>query len=177
MPTKIPTKYDDADYPFYADLRGITRDADKVITEVTLELFNKRNPWLVFGQANLRSIDHGKVWLLESYLKDDATDLEHDSAYALRLPLIGVTLEGIYYHTARIEAWVYPGSFHDFHVPVQGYDPFHMEDTMTCNDCEKPHIIVPRELYVPPFNQNLFDYARGGHVSISIGEMPEEDVD
>jgi hypothetical protein len=174
----VPTKKAVVTEPsIYTDLRGITREADKVVTEVTLDI-GKRTPWLVFGQANLRPVEHGRVWFLESYLKDDATDGEHDSAYALRLPLIGVTLDGIYYHTTRIEAWVYPGNFHDFRVPLPGYDPFKLEGSGTCKRCEPHHLMVPEGFYVPPFDQKLFEFARGLRVDISIGDvMPEDAID
>jgi len=73
------------------DLRDITRDSSHICTEIWLDgSYEKDNlRWLVLGDCHIRRI-RDTSWLLSVYLLD-VTDPEHDTVYALRLPLIGVT--------------------------------------------------------------------------------------
>ncbi len=161
------------------DLRSITRDSDTCLTTVYIKMSQeeRRVEWLVFGQAQIR-IHHrpSSIWLT-AYLKDGATDFEHDSAYALRLPLIGLEFEGVRYHTTMLKAWIDPNEEDedgDFHVPRPGYNPMELDEAEVCKECEEQHIIVPEDFYVPPFNKELFDLVRGKEVDIRIGQSHAE---
>lgn len=182
------------------DLRGITREPDKLFCLVTIHLGwassgEVKVDWLKLGQVSLVRV--GKTgWRLEAHLKDNACDFEHDTAYALKLPLIGLELDdlAIYYSRAHFVAWVHPdaapgrSSSGDFHVPRAGYDPTKHADAIVCdgvynekkkkyckwNDGEK-HVIVPEGFYVPPFDRELYRAVRGKKVEIVIGApWPEE---
>ena len=165
------------------DLRNITRDSDTLRTEVTVLIdWETRIKWLVFGECNLRKMERQQRlenWWLSAYLKEGATDFEHDSGYALRLPLIAVTFGSIYNHRLRVSAVIDPQDAHDdFHVPLPGYNPLAHEDTALCPDCkERPHLIVPEGLYVPPFEDDLFALVAGKEVEIYIGQPYEKDQD
>jgi len=165
------------------DLRSITRRSDTCVTTVCLRRSYKDRDfkWLVLGEAHLTSRDGGnKGWNLKAYLTSGVTDFEHDSAHALDLPLIGVQLDSVYYHSTHITGYIDPEmDSSSFRVPLPGYNPMKHEDAIECNDdrCEKdPHIIVPEGLYTPPFNRGLFDAVRGKRVEIHIGPVtPKED--
>ena len=111
------------------------------------------------------------------------TDFEHDSAWALRLPLIGLTWDGllVHYHTAHLLAWVDPDDLDGFNVPGPGYDPAKLPGAHKCKDkqCLKNdptgHIIVPEGNYVPPTNPVLYRQVRGKMLEITIGPTPKED--
>jgi hypothetical protein len=165
------------------DLRPISRRGYRCLT--TVRLFPNWDPanavtWLKIGEARLRSARDGRAdgrWLLEAYLTAGTTDFEHDSAYAIRLPLIGVQFEGVDYHATRVSAWVDPGNdFEDFHVPRPGYNPMALPNAEKCTDkrCEEPHVIVPEGFYVPPFDADLYAAVRGKRVEIRFDLVSEE---
>lgn len=162
------------------DLRAITRDADKCRTTVALYLDGyTRTPWLRFGQAQLSSQSerHTGRSRLEARMTAGVTDFEHDSAYALRLPLIGVQFDGLLvrYHTTFLIGWIDPDAEEDFRVPGPSYDPAKLQDAHRCRDvrCLKDnpdgHIIVPEGYYVPPHNPKLYKLVAGKRVEIAIG--------
>jgi hypothetical protein len=172
--------------PERTDLRAVCRRSDTCITTVHLCLESDRRDfeWLVLGEAQLESGRRGRGRMLKAYLTTGVTDFEHDSAYALQLPLIGVELDAVYYHSTHLVGYVDPelGSFTpSFHVPRPGYNPMDHEDAFECDEghCKKdPHIIVPEDHYVPPFDKELFEAVRGKRVEIHIGPVvPEEDED
>lgn len=168
--------------PPETDLRPISRDSDRCLSTVYIELdWETKVKWLTFGQAQLvhqsdTSYREQGRWRLEAHMGMGATDFEHDSAYALRLPLIGVHFCGIRYQQTHIVAWVDPNlnptdRSNDFHVPGPGYDPTKLPEAHVCKlkECRKPHPIVPQGHYVPPFNADLYQLVRGKRVEITIG--------
>ncbi len=100
------------------------------------------------------------------------TDPEHDSAYALSLPLVGVEFGDISYHTAEFSGWVDNCDPHGFHVPDPGYNPLQDKGVVICKvypDCKrKPHKVVPEGFFVPPVNPTLYQKVRGMRVTIRI---------
>lgn len=165
------------------DLSGITRNSHKLLTTVTIEdgdMMRDRIEWLRLGQARVRHARdrHDGRWVLEAYLDKGATDFEEDSAYAIRLPLIGATFEGVDYHTTNLLAWVDPnagGPHPEFHVPTPGYNPLKHPDTTVCKRCKPHHPIVPTGMYVPPFDPDLYALVAGKKVSIHVGPRHEGD--
>ena len=161
------------------DLRSITRSSDRAFTRVILiddyafEHVDRRIDWILLGESNLRT-DVREPWL-ESHLNKGVTDFEHDSAYALRLPLIGLTLGGlaVMNNVVHFKAWINPNRPDDFHVPEPKYDPTKHPDACECPDCkgDDRHIIVPEGFYVPPANPELFEKVRGRQVEIQIGTV------
>jgi hypothetical protein len=157
-----------------------------MIAQVTIELGwgpdgrIERVNWLVFGQANLRpSRDRpdGR-WRLDARMTGGVTDFEHDSAYALKLPLIGVVFENVDYHASVFTGWVDPNinvdDSSEFRVPRQGYDPTKLPDAHMCKtgECKKnPHIIVPEGFWLPPFDLELYRAVRGKKVEIRISPV------
>lgn len=151
------------------DLTGITRDPQEAITEVYIHEDRYARPqlWLKFGQAQLRN-EESFCWL-SAYMMSGVTDWEHDSAYALRLPLIGVQFESVYYHKTKITAWVDPSNPDEFHVPTPGYDPTMLDEASLCSECDEPHMMVPPGYYVPPFDKKLYEKVKGKRLTIYIG--------
>lgn len=162
--------------PEYTDLRSITRHSDRCQTVVILEerYRLKRMKWLELGQCSLSTNDRTGITELSSYMLD-ATDFEEDSAYAIKLPLIGLRLEHVFYHQSSFTAWVsMEDGEDDFKVPRPGYNPMEHEHAHECEDCEKKHIIVPEGFYVPPFDEELFEAVKGHRVEILLGTKLED---
>lgn len=168
--------------PPLLDLLEITRGFDALRTEVRIQVGkpweNRTEPWILFGQARLFAIDNPRrgEWQLNAYLPTGVTDFEHDSGYALKLPLVGVQFTGVLYHFAQFTAWVCPTDPADFRVPNPGYNPMKHPEAYTCREgvCQRaPHIIVPQGMYVPPSNEELWTLVRGRRVEITVG--PNQD--
>lgn len=174
------------------DLRPICRASDRCITVVTLHVdWEARARWLVLGETQIRQQSDRRDgrWRLEAYMAD-ATDFEHDSAYALRLPLVGLEFTGLDYHRSTFHAWIDPNAVdefsQDFHVPRPGYDPRKDPKARTCsgtydgkeNFCKwnegRPHPVVPEGFYVPPYDADLYGVVRGKLVEISCGPVRKD---
>lgn len=181
------------DKPPLTDLRPISRDVKRCVAVVVLKVdWDSQNDtkWLILGSASIvrRGGDrHEGQWSLQARM--DSTDFEHDSAYVLQLPLIGLQLDGlaVYNHHAHFVAWVDPNNPGDFHVPSPGYDPRKEEGAHRCKhpQCLKDdkgkkieaHIVVPEGFYVPPFNLELYKMVRGKKVEIRMGPVFEDPDD
>lgn len=175
------------------DLCAITRRPDRFLTTVDIDLGwdeesgdRSKIRWLTFGECELRT-DSKRSARLEAHLKGSTCDFEHDTAWALRLPLIGLQLAdvGVWHSRTHFTAWVDPdagGSMPDFHVPRPGYNPMAHPEAEICDGiydekkrkyCKwnegKKHIIVPEGFYVPPFDRELYEVVRGKRVEISTG--------
>jgi hypothetical protein len=101
-------------------------------------------------------------------LKGRAVDFEHDRAYALWLPLIGVQVDSVYHGMVDFMGWIHPNSLDDFRVPPAGYDPVGHPETVTCTQCDEPHPIIPEGFYTPPTNEALYERVRGQKVKICL---------
>jgi hypothetical protein len=177
------------------DLRSICRESKRCFASVRLDFGwveghdrQVQVDWLKLGQVNITrqsDRDTGR-FRLEAYL-ENATDVEHDSARCVRLPLIGLTLDplAVHYHLTNFVAWVDPNvgdDEYDFAVPRPGYDPRKHSDAYVCKDksCQeededgkkqKSHYVVPQGFYSPPFDAELYKVVKGKRVEISIGPM------
>ena len=163
----------------HIDLRKICRETDLVEVKVSFMDYDHRGePWITLGQASLRKSGRGG-W--ELFARMDATDFEHDSAYAINLPLIGLELDSVYYNRCNFVAWVNPNLGEldpNFRVPTSSdYDPTKLEDAYMCemDGCEKSHPVVPENYYQPPFNRKLFEKVRGKKAEISFGPVRKKD--
>lgn len=174
-----------------ADFREITRYSELCLTVVHIQLgedVDPRTKWLVCGQSRLipqRDRPDG-TWRLEAYLPVGVTDFEHDSAYAFKLPLIGVQFDSVNYHHTQVTAWVdsnADGYFKDFAVPRSGYNPMKLPGAELCDlkdhgyTCyKKPHMIVPEKHFVPPFDPELYEVVKGKKVMVVFSPVfPKED--
>jgi hypothetical protein len=157
------------------DLRSITRSSDIARTKIGIymggrwEGHDAFNPWLEFGVCEI--MDSGSLCLITAQLDYGITDFEHDSAYALRIPLIGLKFNSVYNHYSCLEAYIDPNNEGEFHVPNSGYNPAKLKDAYICSECKKSHIIVPEGYYVPPVNKELYEKVRGRKVDIRIGPV------
>ncbi len=174
------------------DLRSITREPNRCFGLVILHLGwddegrDEKISWLRFGEAQIRTDQKPTgTSRLEAHLGDYACDPEHDTGYALRLPLIGLQLDGLAVHYSRtyFTAWVDPacGTGEGFHVPRPGYNPMKHPKATECNGkydgkknwCKwgegKPHIIIPEGFYVPPFDPELYRAVAGKRLEIIVG--------
>ncbi|KKK69814.1 hypothetical protein LCGC14_2930290 [marine sediment metagenome] len=164
----------------YTDLRSITRSSDIARTTIGIymgakwEGYDAFNPWLEFGVCEVRN-EENLCWII-ARLDYGVTDFEHDSAYALRFPLIGLKFSRVYGHYTCLKAYVDPNNVEEFHVPGPGYNPVALENAHECSDCEESHIIVPEGYYVPPVNKELYEKVRGREVEIRIGPVYNREV-
>lgn len=160
------------------DLRPITRSTDFCSLEVRLHWdWDLNFVWIRAGQASLR-LDHSRFKYLHAYLPVGVTDFEHDSAYAFRLPLVGIELKDLSYHQTEIQAYIDANNPEDFHIPPPDYNPMKHPKSFTCKDkgCEKHHIIVPEGFYCPPRDPELFEKVKGKRVEILFSPVyPKED--
>ena len=155
------------------DLRKITRRSDRCKTTVNLKHRGDETPWLVFGEAHM-NLEHTPA-TLQAYLPPGVTDFEHDSGWALSLPLIGVTFKHVWYHHTTIQAWVAPHRSSDFRVPNPGYNPLEVaEKCPTCKG-EDEHLMVPEEYYLPEANRDLYKAVSGREVVIRISTVSDQD--
>jgi len=164
------------------DLRKYCRDSDKIETTVSVKWDWDRMHefvWLKLGQVRLtqrESLDINRhVWTFDSYLGGH-TDFEHDSAFVLRMELIGVQFKSLRYGRTVIEGFVNPNlddQYDDFSVPTEGYDPF--EGSEECEECQgqneerEKHLVVQEGHYVPPSNPELYELIRGKRIEIQTG--------
>jgi len=162
------------------DLRSISRDADKVYTQVFVipdKYSRHKLLWIWAGQGIMDppNKDTG-IYSLRAYLGRGATDFEHDSAYALKLDLYGVQLKHVMYHTTILSAFIPPDiELDDFRVPLPGYDPF-VKDPYICKECpEEEHPIVPEDCYVPKGDATQWKILRGKRVEIHFGYVKKEE--
>lgn len=178
------------------NLLSISRGTDKCRSCVEIEWdWETRVTWLRFGEATLRTNDRrdGK-WNLEARMGHGATDPEHDSAFVLRLPLIGVEFEWADWHMFRFHGYVDPSldpndKHNGFHVPRPGYDPTKHPKAEKCsgkydgkkNYCKwgdgEEHIIVPEGFYVPPLDAELYKLVAGKRVTLIMGKAPDDEED
>ena len=160
------------------DLTGITRESKHCLTDILLCNFEFDQAsqwftdklWLRFGQVNIVKQNRGEVYHLYAYL-DKGIDFEHDSAYAVKLPLIGLSFINTLYHVTELCAWVDPNvdrEFPDFHVPRPNYDPRKHPDAEKIKQGGKEYIVVPEKFYLPKFDKTLYDLVRGKKVKIQI---------
>lgn len=200
--TKAETIADKIEIVQETDLRGITRHSDRMMCTVKVDLGYGRDGrereflWLRAGECQIRTDQKCGTCRLEAYLADNACDAEHDTASALRLPLIGLTLGdmGVHYSQTYFVAWIDPNldDFNvrcgEFAVPRPGYNPMKHKDAEICegiynekkglfckwNDGKK-HVIVPEGFYVPPFDRELYEAVCGKRVEIVIGPTAKDD--
>lgn len=140
------------------DFRAITRDSDRVNCTVLLG----QDPWITCGEVSLQEPTRKGIRFLRAYLRDGATDSEHDSAYAFILPLYGVQFQVVEAHSTVLSAIVAPRE-EGLMVPSRAYNPF--LGAPLCKKCERPHAIVP---YTPDLNPELYQQVSGQHVEIYI---------
>lgn len=157
------------------DLRSVTRSSDIARTTIgiymgaRLEGRDAFNPWIEMGACEVRN--EGSLCWISSHLNYGVTDFEHDSAYALRLPLIGLQFSSVYNHYTVLKAYIDPNNEDEFHVPGPGYNPVALENAYECPDCKDKHMIVPEGNYVPPVNKELYEKVRGREIDIRIGPV------
>lgn len=167
--------------PPFKDWREYTRDAETCTTVISVydPEDMRHNPWLLFGQLNIREPqgrDH-QYNRLCVYLKD-TTDFEHDSAYLITIPFIGLRFGAlpVRYHIVTLTAWIAPEIGEpqpDFAVPDHNYNPDAYRVPCELERCvkEDPHKIS--EHYHAPYNKTLHNLVRGRSVEISFGPAAE----
>jgi hypothetical protein len=164
------------------DLRAITRNSDKIITRIYVcdSFHTRQQRWITLGECKLmRPVERSPMrWLLAAYLTDGVTDFEHDSAYALRLPLLALHFDMWEMGQAWFYAIIDPNDPDEFHVPPPGYNPMEHKEARLCKEghCKKePHIIVPEDFYTPPHDAKLYRKVACRPVLITIGVAHEKE--
>lgn len=162
------------------DLTAITRKPHVARTIVSIYDDYRPHEWLVFGAAQFNHMEKMHMWSLNARMAAGITDFEHDSAYALKLPLIGLEFEGVLYdHYVRFNAFIAPDALDDFCVPTSSaYNPTTLPGGGPCTTCKgkDKHLLVPDGYFVPPRDPALYELVRGKRVEISLVTMdPKED--
>ncbi len=159
-------------FPELVDLRAVTREADRFLTQVIIH-----NPHTmgqhIWIQAGLSDLSKGKRPFLRIRLDYGVTDFEHDSAIAVTLPLVGLKFKSAYNGTVFAEGWINPTE--PFNVPPPGYNPAGAEGVHLCDHypiCKKdPHPMIDN--FVPPEDRELWNKIRGWRVEIILSPHSE----
>jgi hypothetical protein len=116
------------------------------------------------------------LWVLAARLGRGATDPEHDSPFAFKLPLVGVEFERVEEGCLWAHGFVDAYDGEEFHVPRPGYDPFKKRGASTCRykACGEKHPIVPEGCYVPKFDAALYEAVKGRLVDIRMLVLAEK---
>lgn len=155
------------------NFQDITRDSEFVKTTMRLSHGPEAPKIIVCGASQLHNYGADHSAQFRAFLRDGATDGEHDSAKAFSIPLIGLepqiagTLNSLY------EGWVEP-EYRSFWVGGPDYDPF--EGAEDCEDdiCPDDHVITD---YLPEQTEKtreLFDTISGEKVEIQWSVTREE---
>lgn len=162
------------------DFRSISRESDRCLSVVYVfpDPYSPQKVWIRAGQAEIRIEDRSSRFTVR--MTEGVTDQEHDSAYVLQLPLIGVKFTHVWSHQACFTCWVDPNDEEGFHVPDAGYDPTKHKDAYQCDNkkyCDDVgHWVVP--YFVPPVNRKLYELMRGKKLEIMLSPVyPEEKTD
>lgn len=161
--------------PPLIDLRPLCRDP-KILSRVHIWTGFDKSEWLQLGQIRLtrRNNPYPGIWELSAYL-DQATDFEHDSAFALKMDVAGLELDMVLYGQVHLTGWVRADDLDSFRVPGSAaYDPRKHAEATKCTDCKgkDKHWIVP--FYTPPPNPELYDLVRGRRIEICTGILESE---
>jgi hypothetical protein len=159
-----------------ADLRRITRSSVKLRTSVDVfDDDDKPVPWLLFGACQVWPQTHNgeRMWRVSAYLVGGATDVEHDSAYALAFEVTGLEVSYVDDEATHLNARILYKSvgverFNSFHVPRGTYDPF--AGSEFCKDCrgKSRHFFVDN--YMPPYDEALHRVVAGRRVQIIVAK-------
>jgi hypothetical protein len=164
------------------DLRGITRDADIVQTHIEVQTPQGYFPWLRFGSLSRIDLGENHSWI-GARMKVGVTDMEHDSAYALRFEVTHVKLLYVTEGTVVLEACI-AGANDDarsFNVPSASIDKVDLiPRAQMCEVCKgqdedsKPHLITD---FTPKFDDKheydpvLWKNIRGCRIRITLGPI------
>lgn len=146
----------------HIDLTGITCSVGRVLTRI--RIVGALNWWVRMGEVNIKS--RNGVTTLSAYINKDATDMEHDSALAISMKLIGWKFIETHTSITVFEGYIKPRDADAFHVPSPDYNPFSGERHYICSDCEEEHPIVS---YLPEANFELYKKVQGLKVEVQIG--------
>ena len=169
------------------DMRKYTRDAKTTETNISIVMDYQQWPWIKAGTCQLssRKSDHRPVWDFGARLLN-ATDFEHDSAYAFKIALIGVEFEMLHGGTFWFHGWIDAADPTDFCMYPPGVDPYADAAPCKARECKtSPHRIVER--FAPPSaslikesgrlpgdvaTQQLWERVRGQLIKIVITRGP-----
>lgn len=175
-------------YPLI-DLTPITRKADRSRTRIFITVphlggGSSKIEWIRTGLISMSQRERREGWELISYLQEGATDVEHDSAYALTMSLFDVHFDSVDYNKtvilARVDMDEDPQFGRTFRVPPPGYNPLTHPEASMCEGkkyCKqgKPHIIVPHGHYCPKFDPALYKRVAGKKLEIHISPVYEKE--
>ena len=160
----------------YLDLRSITRNSDIFQTDVTVKGRDFQSyDWITAGTSSIY-FNKGKERATLKIPLDNVHDYEFDSAYAVSIDLLGLSLEFVSNGWSFYSAVIDPtsGSFNpneerhtSFNVPVSIEEL--TESIQDCDTCENDCRVS--ELYVPKYNHDLFVKLAGLRLQITMGPV------
>lgn len=151
------------------DLTAVTRDANAVRTEVSVQLGDGRFvPWIRLGA--LTTIGD-RLNFLGAYYVEGVTDGDHASAYAMHIDVSHVLLEGVRYGRIYLKAWIAGAERDAEHLCLPPKSVLSLADVegVRCDTCEGDdhgHLIVPR--FTPEPDVALWKRLRGRALEIEI---------
>jgi hypothetical protein len=156
------------------DLKNISRSIDKIVTEITIgrDYDRQEQVKISLGEISLTEGDNRSrgQWSLRAYWDGGMTDPEHDSAYILWLPLVGLQLDMIHYGQTILKGFVGGGDSSDFRVPGPDFKIKRLEAAEKCTQCrgKDKHLMLPEGLWLPEENPELLSKLAGRVVEIRI---------
>ena len=160
------------------DLRPYTRDSDTCFTRITVtdNRFH-RHVWILGGQVSIYPHDGGGGYaFLKMYLAKEGmrvVDSEYDSAYALYLNVIGLTLHNVDHHNMTLRGWINPNRPDDFHVPRDVEKMLDVAEFVE-KDEHMDEDVYKIDRMTPEPDLKLFKKLRGLRLMIEIGTPPTE---
>jgi len=151
------------------NLSSISRGSDVLRTSIRFEDYDIRGilsgPWLEFGECWIQN--GGSICQVSSPIRDDITDFAHDTAWVVRIDLVGFQYIYTRRHVTYFRAYLTPDP-KDILIHSPDFIPEKVEGAIRCSNCQDNHLILPEDYYVPPVYE-LAHVVAGKQVSIVMG--------
>lgn len=156
----------------HLDLRKFTRNSEQIVSTISVvDETGVQHPWIMCGEVEIKP-PHSRTGTitLAAYM-DNATDREHDSAYAFMFELFRLDFKyissGLSWFEGIISVPTNRFDMDKFRVPAPGVDLF--EGSKECNSkyCDgRKHRIVD---YLPKPNHELWKRLGGHSITLVTG--------
>jgi hypothetical protein len=150
------------------DLRSITRSGPGTLIMVEIDFHVET--WIKCGPIGMSQSERSHLWRVGARM--DATDFEHDSAWAFCFEVVGLEFQYLDNGSAYFAGWIGGRDPDSFRVPTPGYDPNKAPDAGSCPSCkgDDKHLMVP--FYMPSKTDEQaaqWERMRGSRIEIVTG--------